>query len=36
MAPFRHLLSQSQPFVWDQTLETAFRKSKEKITELIV
>jgi hypothetical protein len=36
MAPFRHLLSQSQPFVWDQTLETAFRKSKEKIPELIV
>jgi hypothetical protein len=36
MAPFRHLLSQSQPFMWDQTLETAFRKSKEKITVLIV
>jgi hypothetical protein len=36
MAPFRHLLSQSQPFVWDEPLETAFRKSKERIIELIV
>ena len=36
MAPFRHLLSQSQPFVWDETMETAFRMSKEMIIELIV
>jgi hypothetical protein len=36
MEPFRHLLSQSQPFVWDNTLETTFRKSKERIIELIV
>jgi hypothetical protein len=36
MAPFRHWLSQSQPFVWDKTMETTFRKSKERIIELIV
>jgi hypothetical protein len=36
MAPFRHLLSQSQPFVWDETMETAFRLSKERIIEVIV
>jgi hypothetical protein len=36
MAPFRHLLSQSQTFVWDKTMETAFRMSKERIIELIV
>jgi hypothetical protein len=35
-APFQHLLSQSQPFVWDETRETAFRMSKERIIELIV
>jgi hypothetical protein len=36
MAPFRHVLSQSQPFVWDEIMETAFRMSKERIIELIV
>jgi hypothetical protein len=36
MAPLRNLLSLSQPFVWDITLETAFRKSKERIIELII
>jgi hypothetical protein len=36
MAPLRHLLSQSQPFMWDETMETAFRLSKERIIELIV
>jgi hypothetical protein len=36
MAPFRHLLSQSQPFVWDDIMETAFKKSKEMIIALIV
>ena len=35
MAPFRHLLSQSTPFEWDDDLEVAFRKSKDKIAELI-
>jgi hypothetical protein len=33
MAPFHHLLSQSQPSVWDETME---RLSKERIIELIV
>ena len=36
MAPFRHLLSQYRPFVWDETMETTFRKCKERIIELIV
>jgi hypothetical protein len=36
MAPFRHLLSQSQPFMWDETMETAFRMSKERIIKMIV
>ena len=36
MAPFRHWLSQFQPFVWDKTMETTFRKSKERNIELIV
>jgi hypothetical protein len=36
MAPFRHLLSQSQPFIWDKIMETTFRMSKERIIELIV
>ena len=36
MAPFRHLLSESKPFEWDQYMETAFQKSKEKIIELII
>ena len=35
MAPFRHLLSPSTPFVWNDELETSFQKSKEKIVELI-
>ena len=35
MAPFRHLLSQTTPFQWNEDLEVAFRKSKEKIAELI-
>ena len=35
MAPFRHLLSQSTAFEWNEDLETAFRRSKEKIMELI-
>jgi hypothetical protein len=34
MAPFRHWLSQFQPFVWDKTMETTFRKSKERIRGL--
>ena len=33
MDPFQHLLSQSQPFVWDMALEAAFKRSKEKIIE---
>ena len=33
MDPFQHLLSQSQPFVWDIALEAAFKRSKEKIIE---
>jgi hypothetical protein len=36
MAPFCHLLSQSLPFVWVETMETAFSMSKERIIELIV
>jgi hypothetical protein len=36
MAPFRHLLSQSQQFIWDETMETAFRMSKERIIKLIM
>jgi len=36
MAPFRHLLSESQPFMWDEMLETAFQQSKKKIIELII
>ena len=36
MAPFRHLLSESQPFEWDEKLEKAFQQSKKKIIELIV
>jgi hypothetical protein len=36
IAPFRHLLSQSQPFLWDKTMETTFKLSKERIIELIV
>jgi hypothetical protein len=36
MAPFRHILSQSQSFVWDETIETALRMSEERIIELIV
>merc|ERR1719508_721702 len=35
MAPFRHLLSQSTVFEWNEDLEAAFKKSKEKIAELI-
>ena len=35
MAPFRHLLSDTQPFKWDQELEIAFQQSKEKIVEMI-
>ena len=35
MAPFRHLLSQSTSFEWNEDLETAFERSKEKIMELI-
>jgi hypothetical protein len=30
------MLSQSQPFVWDVSMETAFRKNKEKLIELII
>ena len=36
MAPFRHLLSQSQPFIWDKSMDTAFKLSKDKIIDLIV
>jgi hypothetical protein len=36
MAPFRDLLSQSTPFQWNNDLEVAFRRSKDKITELIM
>ena len=36
MMPFRHLLSESKPFEWDLTMETAFQKSKEIIIELII
>ena len=36
MAPFRQLLSKSQSFMWDQNMETAVKKSKEKIIELII
>jgi hypothetical protein len=35
MAPFCHLLCQSTPFYWNDDLEVMFRRSKEKITELI-
>ena len=35
MALFRHLLSQSTSFEWNDELETALKKSKEKIVELI-
>ena len=35
MAPFCHLLSQSTTFEWNEDLETAFKRSKEKIVELI-
>ena len=35
MAPFRHLLSQSTTFGWNEDLEAAFKRSKEKIVELI-
>ena len=35
VAPFRRLLSQSTAFEWNKDLETAFRRSKEKIVELI-
>ena len=35
MAPFRHLLSNSLPFVWDETMENAFKMSKDKIIEII-
>ena len=35
MAPFRHQLSQSTPFQWNDDLECAFRRSKDKIAELI-
>ena len=31
MAPFRHLLSQLTTFGWNDELETAFKRSKEKI-----
>ena len=33
MAPFRHLLSQSTPFQWNDDLEVTFRRSKENITD---
>ena len=36
MAPFRHLLSQSTPFQWNDDLEVAFKRSKDKITKLIM
>ena len=35
MAPFSHLLSQSSSFKWNEDLVTAFKRSKEKIVELI-
>ena len=35
MAPFRHLLSPSTPFIWTEELEKAFQLSKQKIVELI-
>ena len=36
MAPFRKLLSPATMFEWTEELDDAFRKSKEKIIELIV
>ena len=35
MAPFRHLLSPNNEFLWTQELEEAFKLSKLKIVELI-
>ena len=35
MAPFRHLLSPSTEFVWDDKMEKVFVTSKAKIVELI-
>ena len=35
MAPFCHLLSQSTTFEWNEDLNTAFKRSWEKIVELI-
>ena len=34
MAPFRHILSQSTPFQWNDDLEVTFKRSMDKITEL--
>jgi hypothetical protein len=36
MAPFRHILSQSTPFQWNDDLEVTFKRSMDKITELNV
>ena len=36
MVHYRHLLSQSQPFVWDKSMESGFKKRKDKIIELII
>ena len=35
MAPFYDLLSQSTTFEWNEDLNTAFKRSWEKIVELI-
>ena len=35
MAPFRHLLSPDNKFIWEEELENVFVASKQKITNLI-
>ena len=35
MLPFRHLLKPDEAFVWTDTLEEAFKKSKESILEAV-
>jgi len=36
MAPFKHLLSPKTCFVWNEELDTAFRRSKELIVNAII